>query len=67
MAIIHKGKGLSYRWTLKDTSNDGSRVTVKIDVWGMSRDFPTVLQSDEAAAAAEDIAPRLLAMINSER
>ncbi len=67
MARIHKGKGHGYRWTLKDTPNDGSRVTVKIDVWGMSRDFPTVLQSDEAAKAAEDIARGLLAMINSKR
>lgn len=71
MAVIAEGSGTipegpGYRWTLEDTPNDGSRVSVRIDVWSISRDFPTVLQSDEASKVADDLAPGVLALNNSK-
>ncbi len=64
MAVIHEDRGTTpeghgYRWTLEDTDNDGSRVTVAIDKWGESHDYPVVLSKPEAAKVAERLAREL--------
>lgn len=70
MAVIAESEGTvlegpNYRWVLEETDNDGCRLSVWIDTWGLSRVFPAVLSSEEADTTAAQMAPGLLTIINS--
>ncbi len=70
MSLVAKGKskikgGPSYQWALEDAGDTGSWLMVAIGEWEITRSYPTMLTSADAAKLAATIAPELLTLIKS--
>lgn len=59
--------GPSYSWALEQTGKGEPRLSVWIDVWGLSRSFPGGVSLDEAKATASKMASALLTTIESNQ